>query len=236
MSRVNKSKRRNPIRVNYLLFLILNETFQAIVSNKIDTQQFPEIEVIAHRGASGIYPDHSLQAYHGAGPTADYIECDVAVTKDLVLVCLHSLELSNSTNFSEVYPNIPKKRRMWGFPVAWPRKNWFSIDYTYPQLYELGLVQEKSYRDSKYNGGKIVPLKTYMSVAQKWNIGVYIESKEPNSYNKWLKEEKGLNTTIEELIIDEFNKHDFSKSSNSRRCYFQSFSSESNKIKAIEYL
>ena len=47
-------------------------------------------------------PAHSLAGYElAADQGADFIECDVAVTKDLKLVCLHDAFLSGVTNVAE---------------------------------------------------------------------------------------------------------------------------------------
>lgn len=59
--------------------------------------------IIAHRGASGDRPAHSIEAYqlaieHGA----DIIECDVGVTKDKEMVCLHDSYLSTTTNIEKL--------------------------------------------------------------------------------------------------------------------------------------
>jgi hypothetical protein len=44
--------------------------------------------VVAHRGASGLLPEHTAAAYHKAiDDGADFIECDVVVTRDLQLAC-----------------------------------------------------------------------------------------------------------------------------------------------------
>jgi glycerophosphoryl diester phosphodiesterase len=61
--------------------------------------------VIAHRGASGYLPEHTLAAKalaHGLG--ADYIEQDVVATRDGALVVLHDIVLDAVTNVAEVYP------------------------------------------------------------------------------------------------------------------------------------
>ena len=40
--------------------------------------------IVAHRGACGVLPEHTVQAYQTAVEQgADFIECDVVVTKDL---------------------------------------------------------------------------------------------------------------------------------------------------------
>ena len=46
---------------------------------------------------------HSIPGYElAADQGADYIECDVAVTKDGMLVCLHDAFLSSVTNIAEI--------------------------------------------------------------------------------------------------------------------------------------
>lgn len=55
--------------------------------------------VIAHRGASGPLPEHTLPAYQLAiDQGADFIECDVQVTKDLQLICRHDPVLDTTTD------------------------------------------------------------------------------------------------------------------------------------------
>lgn len=55
--------------------------------------------VAAHRGASGPLPEHTVPAYlEGIQEGADFIECDVVVTKDLQLICRHEPNLNDTTN------------------------------------------------------------------------------------------------------------------------------------------
>lgn len=55
--------------------------------------------VIAHRGASGPLPEHTAPAYLKAiEQGADFIECDVVVTKDLQLICRHEPNLNDTTD------------------------------------------------------------------------------------------------------------------------------------------
>jgi glycerophosphoryl diester phosphodiesterase len=61
--------------------------------------------VIAHRGASGYLPEHTLaakEAAHAMG--ADYLEQDLVLTKDNRLLVLHDLTLDRVTNVAVVYP------------------------------------------------------------------------------------------------------------------------------------
>src|SRR5688572_3669086 len=61
---------------------------------------------VAHRGASAYAPEHTLAAYRLAIEMgADYVEQDLAVTKDGVLICLHDASLERTTNVEEVFPD-----------------------------------------------------------------------------------------------------------------------------------
>lgn len=64
-----------------------------------------ETLVIAHRGASGYLPEHTLPAVamaHAMG--ADYIEQDVVLTRDNKLVVLHDVTLDHTTDVAHVFP------------------------------------------------------------------------------------------------------------------------------------
>ena len=63
-------------------------------------------QLVAHRGASAYAPEHTLEAYRLAiEQGADFVEQDLAVTKDGVLVCIHDLTLERTTNVEEVFPD-----------------------------------------------------------------------------------------------------------------------------------
>jgi glycerophosphoryl diester phosphodiesterase len=83
--------------------------------------------VIAHRGASGYLPEHTLVAKsyaHALG--ADYLEQDVVLTRDDVPVVFHDLELEPTTDVEQVYPD---RRRADG--------HWYVVDFTYAELQRL---------------------------------------------------------------------------------------------------
>jgi glycerophosphoryl diester phosphodiesterase len=83
--------------------------------------------VIAHRGASGYLPEHTLLAKsyaHALG--ADYLEQDVVLTRDDVPVVFHDLELEPTTDVEQVYPD---RRRADG--------HWYVVDFTYAELQRL---------------------------------------------------------------------------------------------------
>ena len=85
--------------------------------------------VIAHRGASGYLPEHSMAAKvlaHGFG--ADYLEQDVILTKDDVPIVFHDLELEALTDVVNLYPD---RARSDG--------HWYAIDFTLAELRTLSL-------------------------------------------------------------------------------------------------
>ena len=56
-------------------------------------------EVVAHRGATAEAPEHTLAAYrHAAAVGADAVECDVRMTRDGVLVCVHDRRVRRTSN------------------------------------------------------------------------------------------------------------------------------------------
>jgi glycerophosphoryl diester phosphodiesterase len=58
-----------------------------------------EPEVVAHRGSTAGAPEHTLAAYrHAADIGADAVECDVRMTRDGVLVCVHDRRINRLSN------------------------------------------------------------------------------------------------------------------------------------------
>jgi len=85
--------------------------------------------VIAHRGASGYLPEHSLAAYQRAlEQGADIIEADLVPTKDGILISRHENELSTSTNVASLAEFTDRKTRKIVDGIA--QEGWFSEDFT----------------------------------------------------------------------------------------------------------
>jgi glycerophosphoryl diester phosphodiesterase len=56
------------------------------------------VEVVGHRGASADAPEHTLAAYqHAVRIGADAVECDVRMTRDGVLVCVHDRRIDQTS-------------------------------------------------------------------------------------------------------------------------------------------
>lgn len=89
--------------------------------------------VIAHRGACGYLPEHTFEAKvlaHAQG--ADYIEQDVVMTRDEVLVVFHDLTLDRLTDVAEKYPG---RARMDG--------HFYVIDFSFEELRELRVSESR---------------------------------------------------------------------------------------------
>lgn len=108
--------------------------------------------VIAHRGASGDLPEHTLEAYALAiEQGADVIEPDLVVTADGVLVARHDAYLSTTTNVAD-HPGFADRQREFG-----GRMDWWVSDFTLEELRTLRAVQPQPDRDQSFNGLYNIP-------------------------------------------------------------------------------
>ena len=92
--------------------------------------------VIAHRGASGHRPEHTLAAYElGARQGADYIEPDLVSTGDGHLVARHENEISGTTDVAE-RPEFADRRTTKAIDGT-SMDGWFVEDFTLAELKTL---------------------------------------------------------------------------------------------------
>ena len=93
--------------------------------------------VIAHRGASGYRPEHTLASYElGARMGADYIEPDLVITKDGVLVARHEPEISTDDRRRSHHRSSPAAGRRRPSSAA-RSTGWFTEDFTLAELKTL---------------------------------------------------------------------------------------------------
>ncbi len=108
--------------------------------------------VIAHRGASGYRPEHTLSAYRLAiAMGADFIEPDLVITQDGVLVARHDIHLSDTTDVAD-HPEFADRRRRVG-----EREDWYVSDFTYAELRRLRARQAFPDRDHRFDGRETIP-------------------------------------------------------------------------------
>ena len=100
-------------------------------------------EVIAHRGASGLRPEHSLDAYAlGLAQGADVIEPDLVPCADGELLCRHEPALAATTDAAS-RPEFAGRQR---------DGDWFSTDFRLEELTRLRLRQAFSGRSREFDG------------------------------------------------------------------------------------
>ena len=127
---------------------------------------------VAHRGASAYAPEHTRAAYELAiTQGADYVEQDLGVTRDGVLVCLHDDSLERTTNVEEVFPDR--------FTTdAEGRRRWMLADFT---LAEVKRLDAGSWFAPAFAGERILTWDEAVAVVN-GRAGLYPELKSPALY------------------------------------------------------
>jgi len=144
--------------------------------------------VIAHRGASAYLPEHTLAAYRLAIQLgADFIEPDLVMTRDGVLVARHERQLRASTNVADLPEFAARQatRTVLGTPVT----DWFVEDFTLAELQRLRAREtrpELRPGNVEFNDRYLVPtladvIRVLRQEAQGSGrvVGLYPELKEP---------------------------------------------------------
>ena len=158
--------------------------------------------IIAHRGASGYLPEHTLEAYQKAIDLgADYIEPDLVMTKDGVLVVRHEPMLSQTTNISELdqFIHHKKKRKLDGVWV----EDWFVCDLNLEEIKALKARQAFPDRPQNLNDQFEIP--TFEEVIQlvleqKHEVGIYPETKHPKFHQE-------IDLALTDTLLQVLNKY-----------------------------
>lgn len=149
-----------------------------------------KVIVIAHRGASGYLPEHTLEAKALAyGMRADFIEQDVVLTKDDQPVIMHDVHLDTVTDVAKVFPD---RKRSDG--------RYYAIDFTLAEIKRLRVNERVDLKTGKpvYPGrfplGKsefrVPTLAEEIELIQGLNnstgrsVGIYPEIKKPAWHRK----------------------------------------------------
>ena len=141
--------------------------------------------VIAHRGASGYRPEHTLESYRLAIEMgADFIEPDLVSTRDGRLVARHEPDITETTDVAQ-RPEFAARRRMARLDGI-EHVGWFTVDFTLEELRTLRAVQPRPDRSKEFDGlfqiptlEEIITLARSASVAGGRTIGIYPETKHP---------------------------------------------------------
>ena len=155
--------------------------------------QYSKKTLVAHRGASAYAPEHTLAAYELAIEMgADYVEQDLAVTKDGVLICLHDASLERTTNVEEVFPDRAVSISIEGRT----RKAWVANDFT---LAEIKSLDAGSWFDRKFAGEKVPTFDEAVALVR-GKAGLFPELKTPEIY-------EGRKVDFEQLVAAALDKH-----------------------------
>ncbi len=133
--------------------------------------------VIAHRGASGELPEHTLAAYARAiEQGADFIEPDLVMTRDAVLIARHENEISGTTDVAD--HREFRDRRATKVIDGQSVSGWFTEDFTLAELKTLRARERIPLLRGKANDGQfdIPTFEEILALAGK-RVGVYPEIK-----------------------------------------------------------
>ena len=183
----------------------------------------PSAMLIAHRGASAYAPEHTMPAYElGIRQGANFIEPDLQITKDGVLVALHDLTLERTTDVRERFPDRYREvevgestRRVW--PVS---------DFT---LEEVKTLDAGSWFSEEFAGARVPTFAEVIELAR-GRAGVFPETKAPSTYS-------GLGFEMERLVVDELRAQGLDRAGADPRTpvVIQSFSEESLRLMRDEH-
>jgi uncharacterized repeat protein (TIGR01451 family) len=183
--------------------------------------------VIGHRGDAGERPEHTLASYQLAIQNgADFIEPDLIVTKDGVLIARHEPDITGTTDVADhpEFANRKTTKMLDGVAVT----GWFAEDFTLAEIKTLRAKERLSFREQTFNGAyqiptldEIIDLVKQVEKDTGKKIGIYPETKHPTYFA-----EKGYNTS--QLLIDNLKKDNFTDPT---RVFIQSF--EVGNLKAL---
>jgi len=175
------------------LLLLLGGCAGLRLDSRDDTAQHVHMPiVIAHRGASGYLPEHTLEAYRLAiAQGADFIKPDLVPTRDGVLIARHENELSDSTDVADrpEFAGRRTRKRVDGVEV----EGWFAEDFSWAEIQTLRarerlpkLRPDGAAHDGRYaipSFAQVIALAREASKAGRL-VGVYPETKHPHYFER----------------------------------------------------
>lgn len=180
--------------------------------------------VIGHRGACGHRPEHTLTSYQLAiDMGADYIEPDLVMTKDGILMARHENEISGTTDVAEKFPERKTTKKVDGEEIT----GWFIEDFTLKEMKTLKARERLAFRNHSYDGKfeiptfvEILDLVKKQSLIKKRKIGIYPETKHPTYF-------QSVGLPLEDALIKELKRYGLNKKG--ALVFIQSFEMENLK-------
>ncbi|WP_315760487.1 glycerophosphodiester phosphodiesterase [Sphingomonas sp. Y38-1Y] len=191
----------------------------------------PRPIVIAHRGASGERPEHTIAAYERAIEVgADFIEPDLVLTKDNVFVARHENDITNTTDVA-AHPEFAGRKTVKTIDGE-RHEGWFTEDFTLAELKTLRAKERLPQlrpQNAAYDGRFEVPtLAEVIALAKKRSaktgrtIGIYPETKHPTYF-------ASIGKPMEQRLADQLRAAGWN--STDAPVFIQSF--EVNNLKAL---
>jgi glycerophosphoryl diester phosphodiesterase len=197
--------RKTIVTLNILLTMACN-SICAIESKQIYMSKHPTLSgkdpiIIAHRGASGYLPEHTIAAYTKAIELgADFIEPDLVMTLDGALVVRHEPMLSGTTNIADI-PAFSSRKTTKNIDGAMV-EDWFVSDFTLAEIKQLKAKQAFAERPQQFNNLYEIPtFKEVIALAKEKSalfgrtIGIYPETKHPSFH-------EALNLKISDKLLE----------------------------------
>ncbi|KQX19682.1 MULTISPECIES: glycerophosphodiester phosphodiesterase [unclassified Sphingomonas] len=182
--------------------------------------------VIAHRGASGERPEHTLAAYRRAiEQGADFIEPDLVMTKDDVLVIRHENNIADTTDVAD-HPEFADRRTSKTID-GHETVGWFTEDFTLAELKTLH-ARERLPQIRPANAGwleeRIASFDEALALvrATPRRLGIYPETKHPSYF-------QSIGKPMERAVVDALARAGFTRADDP--VFIQSF--EVTNLKAL---
>jgi len=184
----------------------------------VSAAPMPEILIIAHRGASGHRPEHTIESYTLAiAMGADFVEPDLVSTRDGVLIARHENEISGTTDVADKFPARKTTRTIDGQSIS----GWFTEDFTLAEIKTLRARERLPFRSHERDG--MYPIPTFDEVLTLADaksretgrtIGVYPETKHPTYF-------RSIGLPLEPPLLETLARH--GKRERSDAVFIQSF-------------
>jgi glycerophosphoryl diester phosphodiesterase len=164
--------------------------------------------IIAHRGASGHRPEHTLEAYRLAVEMgADFIEPDLVSTKDGVLIARHENEIGGTTDVGDRFPDRKRTKTVDGQSMT----GWFTEDFTLAEVKTMRARERLAFRSHDYDGqfqiatfDEVIALAQRLGKARGRPVGVYPETKHPTYF-------RDLHLPLEEKLLASLQAHGWNR-------------------------
>jgi glycerophosphoryl diester phosphodiesterase len=194
-------------------FHFARHTPSSASATPMSTPQTPRPIVIAHRGASGERPEHTLMAYRRAiEQGADFIEPDLVLTKDGHLVCRHENEIGGTTDVSTKPEFAARKAKKVIDGETY--EGWFTEDFTLAELKTLRArerLPQLRPGNTAFDGLETIPTFDEVVLLAKAEtarlgrtIGVYPETKHPSYF-------EGLDLSFDGPLLAALKAHDLDR-------------------------